>query len=377
MSTELATRNESSLAPTTMDGAINFAEMAAKCDLLPDHLKSKPANCLRVVMQSSKWGMDFFGVADCTSLIHGKLMYEGKLVSAVINARGNLKSRLNYKFTGEGVNRKLTVIGTLKGEDDPRDIELTFKQAKEINKNGQVDKNPDQQMCYIGARIWARRHMPELMLGVYTPDEDISNSEDEDGLAASPKRPTPPKKNKGAAAAMSEKREMKPAEKIEEEEAPKEEKPEPKPKEKPAEKKAEPADADEPKKEEGPEDVAGSEIVDDDQGDDAKPADKGDAPAKKEAEKKPAPAKEMKAGQEITGIFAIEDFKDVEDKSGKPIKTLQIRGDEYAGVAYSRDVKNPHLSEKGMAELSLKGQPTKSGDRVICLITKADEAVNF
>lgn len=370
MSTELATRTESSLAPTTMDGAINFAEMAAKCDLLPDHLKSKPANCLRVVMQSSKWGMDFFGVADCTSLIHGKLMYEGKLVSAVINARGNLKSRLNYKFTGEGVNRKLTVIGTLKGEDEPRDIELTFKQAKEINKNGQVDKNPDQQMCYIGARIWARRHMPELMLGVYTPDEDISNDEGEDGLAASPKRPTPPKKNKGAAAAMSEKREMKPAEKIEEE-APKPEESKPKPKEKSA------PPAKEPEEEKEPEDAAGSEIVDDGQGDDAKPADPNSDPAEKEEPQKPEPASEIKAGQEITGVFAIEDFKDGEDKSKNPIKTLQIRGDAYAGLAYSRDMENPVLSDKGMAQLTIKGQPTKSGDRVICLVTKAEEAVHF
>ena len=30
---------------------------------------------------------------------------------------------------------------------------------------------PDQQLMYHGTRVWARRHMPELMLGVWSPEE--------------------------------------------------------------------------------------------------------------------------------------------------------------------------------------------------------------
>jgi hypothetical protein len=32
-------------------------------------------------------------------------------------------------------------------------------------------RQPDQQLAYHGARVWARRHAPELMLGVYSPEE--------------------------------------------------------------------------------------------------------------------------------------------------------------------------------------------------------------
>ena len=159
------------LIPSTMAAAIDFSERMANAKLLPAHLQKSPADCLRVVLQAARWQMDPFAVADKTSVISGKLMFEGQLVSAVVNARGNLKKRLSYDYKGEGSSRVLTVSGTLQGEDEPRTIELTHALATKINRNGQVAINPDQQMSYIGARIWARRHTPELMLGVYVPDE--------------------------------------------------------------------------------------------------------------------------------------------------------------------------------------------------------------
>ena len=169
-SSQLAIASADSMVPTTMQQAIEFSTLMAKGNLIPAHLKN-PADCLRVVLQASKWQFDPFAVADKTSVINGKLMYEGQLVMAVINARGKMKERLSYDYKGEGDARVLTVSGTIKGEDEARTIELPFTLAKKINRNGQMAINPDQQAAYIGARLWARKHMPELMLGVYTPDE--------------------------------------------------------------------------------------------------------------------------------------------------------------------------------------------------------------
>lgn len=191
---------------STLEEAINFSSQMAKANLLPAHLKGSPADCLRVVMQAARWQMDPFAVADKTSVIGGKLMHEGQLVSAVINSRGGLTKRLTYNFEGEGENRVLTVSGQLKGENEPRTIELTVQLAKKINKNGQMGINPDQQMTYIGARLWARRHTPELMMGVYTPDE-VTEDEPQNvtGTAEDePKveRPKVERSKKGAAKAM-------------------------------------------------------------------------------------------------------------------------------------------------------------------------------
>lgn len=190
---------------STLDEAVGFASQMAKANLLPAHLKGSPADCLRVVMQAARWQMDPFSVADKTSVISGKLMYEGQLVSAVVNARGNLSKRLDYRFEGEGEKRILTVTGTLKGETESREITLDVPMAKRINKNGQMNQNPDQQMCYIGARMWARRHTSELMLGVYTPDEVDPNDNPEQPENVTPIADRPaPKPRKGAAGAKNQ-----------------------------------------------------------------------------------------------------------------------------------------------------------------------------
>ncbi len=177
-----------------MEQAIEFSERMAKGALIPAHLKN-PADCLRVVLQAATWKLNPFAVADKTSIISNKLMYEGQLVAAVVNARGNLSSKLRYDFTGEGDARVLVVSGIIKGEDEARTIELPFTLAKRINKNGQMGINPDQQATYIGARLWARRHMPELMLGVYTPDEidpDEPRTVNPEGAEGAPQREQAP-----------------------------------------------------------------------------------------------------------------------------------------------------------------------------------------
>lgn len=202
----VAVREAPLFAIESISDAIEFSAQMAKADLLPPHLKGKPADCLRVVMQAARWNMDPFSVADKTSIIGGKLNYEGQLVSAVVNSRGNLAKKLNYTFEGEGDKRVLTVSGTIKGEDEPRTITLDVPLARKINKNGQININPDQQMCYIGARLWARRHTSELMLGVYTPDEiDPDEPTNVTGTADVPDRPeAPAKATTGAAAAVAE-----------------------------------------------------------------------------------------------------------------------------------------------------------------------------
>ena len=196
----------------TLIEANDFSLQMSKAKLIPTHLQGSPSDCLRVVMQAAKWGMDPFAVADKTSVISGKLMYEGQLVAAVINTRANLSKRLSYTFSGTGAQRSLVVAGTLRGETEPLTIDLSFSQACAINKNGQMQKNPDQQMCYIGARIWARRHMPELMLGVTSADEipedaemqNVTGTADAPAADPVPQRQAAPKRSPKGAAAVAE-----------------------------------------------------------------------------------------------------------------------------------------------------------------------------
>ena len=81
------------LMPTSIDQAIQLSEVMAKADLVPEHLRGKSGDCLLIVMQAQRWGMDAVSVAQCTSVVHGKLCYEGKLVAAALYAMGAIEER--------------------------------------------------------------------------------------------------------------------------------------------------------------------------------------------------------------------------------------------------------------------------------------------
>lgn len=160
---------QTGLIPDNINDAIRLAELMATAKLVPAALQKSPADCLMVIQQAVRWQMDPFAVAQECSSIQGRLMHSGKLVAAVVNARGSLTKRLSYEYSGEGDERTVTVSGQLLGEAEPRVISVVLKNAK--TQNQQWQKQPDQQLMYHGARVWARRHTPELLLGVYSPEE--------------------------------------------------------------------------------------------------------------------------------------------------------------------------------------------------------------
>jgi len=171
----MAPRATGALIPTDLDQAVKLATLMSDGGLVPAHLQGKPANCLMVIEQAIRWGMSPFAVAQCTSVIQGKLMYEGKLVAAVVNSRGELTERLRFKYEGDGRDRTCIITGKLRGETEHRSVSVTFGLVR--SRNEVWDRQPDQQLAYYGVRVWARRHLPEVMLGVYGPDENFDEEE--------------------------------------------------------------------------------------------------------------------------------------------------------------------------------------------------------
>ncbi|MGL6289924.1 MAG: recombinase RecT [Silanimonas sp.] len=157
------------LVPKSVDEAVKLAQIMAKASLVPEHLRGKEGDCLLIVMQAQRWGMDALSVAQCTSVVRGKLCYEGKLVSAALYAMGAVEGRLRYEYSGRGEDRMVKVIGRVRGETTDVFIEGSVKQWATDNQNWK--KSPDDMLAYRGTRQWARRHAPESLLGVYTPDE--------------------------------------------------------------------------------------------------------------------------------------------------------------------------------------------------------------
>lgn len=160
---------QNALVPRSIADALELASVMSKASLIPDHLRGKPGDCLLVIMQAQRWGMDAVSVAQCTSVVHGKLCYEGKLVAAALYATGAIDGRLRYDFSGSGLARAVTVTGRPHGSPVDQSVIGTVMDWQTKNDNWQ--KQPDDMLVYRGTRQWARRYAPEALLGVYTPDE--------------------------------------------------------------------------------------------------------------------------------------------------------------------------------------------------------------
>ncbi len=195
------------LDPAHFHQMMAVAEIMAKgMATVPRHLQKNQGDCLAVVMQATQWGMNPFAVAQKTHVVSGTLGYEAQLVNAVVNTMAPTKDRINYEWFGdwakvmgkfeERESKKkvdedtgkplkyrvpawtikdedglgIRVWATMKGEDKPRLLELLLVQCRVRNSPLWAD-DPRQQIAYLAVKRWTRLHCPDVLLGVYTPDE--------------------------------------------------------------------------------------------------------------------------------------------------------------------------------------------------------------
>jgi len=186
-------------SPSGLQKLQAFADVMAKGRAtVPSHLAGSPADCMAVALQAAQWGMNPYAVAQKTHLINGVLGYEAQLVNAVVTSMAPTKDRLHYDWFGpwenvigkfvEKASQKgnkyiapnwtmadekgcgVRVWATLKGEDEPRVLELFLSQAQ-VRNSTLWGSDPKQQLAYLGVKRWARLYCPDVILGVYTPDE--------------------------------------------------------------------------------------------------------------------------------------------------------------------------------------------------------------
>lgn len=186
MSTNLVSNATTSTAstifnPQSLMQLQQFAQvMSEGVVAIPQHLRGKPADCLAVTMQAAQWGMNPYAVAQKTHIVNGALGYEAQLVNAVVSSSALLSSRIDYSWSGDwtkcsGKNDKsadltVTVSAVLKGESEPRELTISMAQAGARN-SPLWEQDPKQQLAYLCTKRWARLHAPDVLLGVYTPDE--------------------------------------------------------------------------------------------------------------------------------------------------------------------------------------------------------------
>lgn len=150
--------------------------------LLPESVRGKDprecfSNLLVIFDYAERWDVPAVMLAQCVSIVHNKLMFEGKAIAAALET--TLGVKLDYEWKGDvGTDGySIRVWGVRPGETEPREITGTVGDWKTFEKDRRT-VNPawrgaasKMQLAYRGAREWARLWAPGTMLGVYGDDE--------------------------------------------------------------------------------------------------------------------------------------------------------------------------------------------------------------
>eukprot|EP01037_Dinobryon_pediforme_P011871 gene11871-11959_t len=168
------------LALSTDDGGLGFSNMSQAMEFakimavaqvaVPKHLRGNVGACLAVTIQAVEWKMSPFAVANKSYSVNDRLAYESQLVQAVILQRAPIKDRFVFEYSGDGAKRRCKAIVQLKSG---KMVEIETPELGTIPvKNSPLWKgDPDQQLAYYAGRALCRRYFPDVLLGIYTPEE--------------------------------------------------------------------------------------------------------------------------------------------------------------------------------------------------------------
>ncbi len=188
---EVAGSGMSAFLPANMAEAMEFAKLMAASNSVPPHLRGNRGDCLAIVIQSVRWGADPFAVANKTYFVNNRMAFEAQLVAAVVNTSKVLDGRLQVSWQGAvgKAGFQCTVRGKIRGDEEVH--ELIQEIDTITTRNSPLWKQSQRiQLGYYTMRGWSRLYTPEVLLGIYTPDELESNPGAPGTQTVIPPRPT-------------------------------------------------------------------------------------------------------------------------------------------------------------------------------------------
>lgn len=175
-------KTEGALAFLLDSGCFEVMQRAAKLfsasDMLPVHYRGSLPNCFVALQLAQNLNVDPFMLMQNTYIVHGKPAMEGKLVIALVNARGPYKENLQFSVSGKGETLSCVCTGIrASGEMDTCTVDVAMaKKLGWYQKNEKWSVMTEQMLKYRSATWLARTHCPEVLMGLQTIEEVVDVS---------------------------------------------------------------------------------------------------------------------------------------------------------------------------------------------------------
>lgn len=167
MSMELTTLDQQSLA---------LATELAKSELLPPHLKGKPASVFLLMGLAHQLGVAPMMVFQKVAVISGKPALGSELMIALLNRSGKIKGTVRYKWFGEeGRPDRGCVASAMCAETgemmEGQPITLALAQKSGWMRNQLWMNMPDTMLRHRAAAWLVRQYWPDVLLGLQEENE--------------------------------------------------------------------------------------------------------------------------------------------------------------------------------------------------------------
>lgn len=171
--TKYEANNDMMWDPVMFEHAQRIAVMFSKSELIPPHLRNKPADVTIAVLQARRLREDPLILMQNMHVVSGKAGFNASYIIARLNKSGLLKGRVNFRTTGSGKDLAVTAYATDAdtGEEVSETITMAMADADGWTKNSKYKSMPERMLKYRAATGLMRLHYPEVMLGTSTVEE--------------------------------------------------------------------------------------------------------------------------------------------------------------------------------------------------------------
>lgn len=164
--------SELGVAFRDMGEIMEFAKMmAVSGPAVPPVFRGEPGACLAVAIKAHALGFEPFSFASKCYFVNEQLAYEGQLIHAIITRRGPFVKRPTVSYSGDGQERRCHVILHMAEPDGDKLYDSPPLKDIKPQNSPLWKSDPDQQLHYYSVRAAARRHTPDVILGMYDVEE--------------------------------------------------------------------------------------------------------------------------------------------------------------------------------------------------------------
>ena len=153
--------------------AWRLAQTFAQSQLVPQHLRGKPHDCMIALFMAEQMGENPLTVMQSVYIVKGKAGWAAQYVIARANRSDAFEGRINWREEGEGDSLKVTAYAKLAdtGEEVSFPVSMATAHAEGWTSNPKYRSLPQLMLRYRSAVFLVRLYAPDVMLGYHSAEE--------------------------------------------------------------------------------------------------------------------------------------------------------------------------------------------------------------